>query len=192
VSLARSLYVFAAVITLLLGTGMRSIALAPKQAVDIEQFYAPVDLKLTSVTWIRCGSWNGFYWRGSNRIALCEQNLDYGVPVARFILLHEMGHSFTMTRSFDFSHWDGNYEAAADEFAAVHSIARGHAGDLLKMAVVFEALGDTVHPDDPHPTGVARGRRLRDIYASYRAGGELWNELLGYWTDKIRNDPWNS
>lgn len=189
-SLTKTWYALTIIVTLLFGTGMKSIALAPKEQVMAEVLYAPVDLELTGVKWRRCSSWNGFYY-WDNHIELCENNLSLGVPAARFILLHEMGHAFTFTRGFNYDRWGGNYEAAADEFAAVHSIVRGHPEDLLAMAAVFESLGDYVDPSDPRPTGVDRGRRLRVLYASFHGEGVIqapWQDALTFWMDKILED----
>lgn len=189
-SLSYKAYALFAILTLLLGTGMKSLALAPKHEVEAEVIYAPVDLNLKSVEWVRCSSWNAFYYH-DNHIEMCENNLKLGVPVARWVLLHEMGHAFTFTRKFTYERWGGNYEAAADEYAAVQSIVRGHKEDLLAMARVLDALGGEYDPNDPHPTGVQRAARLRELYRAYLSEGPQaapWREALEFWREKIAQD----
>jgi hypothetical protein len=128
---------------------------------------------------------NGFYYRAMKLIVLCYESLgDEGV--ARFVYLHELGHGYTFQRTFDFTRWDGNYEAAADEFAAVNSVAQGHPEDLLRMARVFEAWGaGTPDPKDPHPPALERAQKMRRLYyGSQMPWGPLgaeWRDSLHYW-----------
>lgn len=189
-------YALSLIITLLLGLGFTSVAKGRedlKAVVEIEALYTPIPLR-APVTWIDCdGDWNGLYYF-SGRIELCDGNIDLGLGAARFIYLHELGHAWTFSRGFTYERWAGNYEAAADEFAAIHSIARGHAEDVLAMARVFEAWGKT-HPGragDPHPPALKRADTLRRLYWGWKMfAGERtieFYEALDFWMDKTRID----
>lgn len=162
----------------------------PKDTVQSEAYYMPVSLTVDT-SWVSCGDWNGMYYQVFDLILLCNENLKLGVPAARFIYLHELGHAFTFGYDIDYARWRGNYEAAADEFAAVQSVVRHHEEDLLAMANVFdEAAKD--HPvvkDDPHPPLAKRAAYLRALYWSHFLGvgpvGAAWRDAFSYWKGQI-------
>src|SRR5689334_11943337 len=146
--------------------------------------------------WAKCGGWNGTYFRALKVILLCEENTGLGLRPSRFIYLHELGHGYTFQRTgFDFSRWAGNYEAAADEFAAVSSVAAGHPEDVLAMALLFEARAKTQNwnPKDPHPPAVVRAATLKRLYyGSLIPQGPLgkeWRDALHFWTQEF---AWNN
>lgn len=183
---------------LLLSTAIASTPTEKERArYDTESaaIFLPVEIPHT-LLWDKCGGVNGYYSHPFNLILLCEENLDRGLGVARFIYLHELGHAYTFSREFNFSRWGGNYEAAADEFGAVSAVAQGHPEDVLAMALYFEARSKNVKwdPRDPHPPMLVRALTLKRLYyGSLMPWGPLgshWREALKHWTTEFRK--WNN
>lgn len=168
--------------------------LTPQEEVEQARVYLPLELD-TGLIWDSCGTWNGFYFPGFDFILLCKENLDAGTEVARFIYLHELGHAYTFTRGIDFSRFSGNYEAAADEFAAVMSILQGHARDMLKVIELYLDWGKK-HPhqaDDPHPPMETRADNLKRIFLGYLLPkskyGKYYISALRYWHQTLLENP---
>lgn len=178
---------YALVVCLLVGTGFgASKPPTLREQVEMVAIFLPVELNVP-MTWKRCGDWNAFYYF-SGRIELCLENLKEGVGVAREIYLHELGHAFTFRKpGFDFSRWGGNYEAAADEFAAVVSVLQGNADDLVDKALLWIDYSAQVEhvPGDPHPPGIERARMMLDLYMGFHfptsPQGAKWRDALRYW-----------
>lgn len=177
------------VVSIVLGTGFESLAATPKEQVMAVETYLPVQLDVRA-KWIKCGTFNGWYYPGLKRIVLCQENLQ-NVGLARFVYLHELGHAYTFQHPVDFARWGGNYEASADEWAAVWTIVQGNATDLLATADAFEAWGKiySQHEDDPHPPMSLRAQRLRNMYAGYKnpqgPHGSYWRDCLKYWKSEL-------
>lgn len=186
--LGRWIAAYALIVSILLGTAFGSLALSPQAEVERAASYLPIKLEV-DMGWALCGSWNGSYWKRYNYIRLCYENLEEGVGPARFIYLHELGHAYTMGEDdFDYTRWDGNYEAAADEFAAIMSLAQGHPEDLLAVARMFEreSASRPYRKGDPHPPLLRRAETLRRLYLGYvvswsRPAGFDLREALAFW-----------
>ena len=176
----------ALVLTLILGISLNSYASLPRERIESLQTYLPVELHVP-VSWAHCGDWNGFYYPGSNRIVLCEENLALPEGAARLLFLHELGHAYSIPLELDTVRWEGNYEDEADEFAMVMSIVQGRPEDLLVMARVWEKWAKENPPEegDEHSPASERAERLRRIYNGYRyAFGPdyfYYLEALTYW-----------
>ncbi len=180
-------------VTLLLLTGFNATPTL-KEKVEAVKFLLPVHLENTEVSWESCGSWNGAYYFDSQDIVLCNENLLEGLEVARMIYLHELGHAYTFKYHTDFSRWGGNYEDAADEFAAVWGVVLGYPEDLVAKARLWEDYARTEFwtPDDPHSPALLRAKRFRELYWGYMfpktAYGKKWAETLSFWrAELIRN-----
>jgi len=182
-------------VCLILGTGFESLAQPTreeaKDEVELALDRLPVELTVT-MRWMWCGDWNGYYFPGLDFIRLCEENLDQGVGAARFIYLHELGHAFTMERHPNFDRWDGNYEAAADEFAAIMAIVQGNPEDLVEIANLYiEWSREHVQrKGDPHPPMELRAKAMRDIYLGFVAPWlpeehEAYLSALRYWRQEM-------
>lgn len=187
----KGLIQYALTISIILGTAFQSLAApSPREQVEEAAIYLPVELDV-DVTWINCTSWNGFYYPGQSRIELCRQNLAMGVGVARFIFLHELGHAYTFQNGLGYARWGGNYEAAADEWAAVMSITQGHPRDILEIANAYEAWGrlNPWHKGDPHPPMELRASNMRKLYYgwlySWSVYGHDWREALAHWKKEL-------
>jgi hypothetical protein len=149
------------------------------------------------VSWRYCGDWNAWYWHATHEVTICEEYFDedHGLEVARFALLHELGHAYTFQRGVDFGRWRGNYEASADEFAAVVDVLEGHPDDLTYKADLFEAWGrtHTHNPSDPHPAPQVRADTLRCLYIGFKNLDDAcrikWEDALAYWTKTWRDNP---
>lgn len=184
-------------IFLILGVGLEGSAPASsgkKAEVELAQIFLPVDLTDTQVLWDSCGTWNGYYYHTFNTIVLCYENLRAGTEVARFILLHELGHRFTFYFGTSYERWGNNYEAAADEFAAIFSIVQGHPEDLLHMAKLYRDWGRLYEhdPEDPHPPMEARAKVMESIYYGWKMGKEgAYLDALRFWREElIRVQKW--
>lgn len=180
----------ALIITLIMGVSLTAIARSPKEEVELAGYRVPAEID-SFLYWRKCGDWNGMYYFQSHNIVLCEENLDLGVPAARFIYLHELGHAYTFQYGMSFLRWGNNYEAAADEWAAVNLVVTGHPTDLLAMAKVFDDWGKQ-HPQppgDPHPPAWKRAHRLRELYWAYKIGvgpiGAPWREAYEFWHNQL-------
>ena len=177
---------------LLLGTAFSSSYEDVRGETETASIFLPVEIPHTLI-WDSCGRWNGYYSRSFNLVVLCEENLGLGVKVSRFVYLHELGHAYTFSLPYDFKRWDGNYEAAADEFAAVSAVVQGHPEDILAMALVFEesAKSQKWDPSDPHPPALKRARTLKRLYYGalipWGPIGAPWREALRYWTLEFRS-----
>lgn len=180
-----------------LGTGFKAangpLETYSKRAVEEIAINLPVEVDVP-VRWVSCGTWNGAYYY-SGRIELCNENIAEGPGVARFIFLHELGHAYTFGRGTGFERFYGNYEAAADDFAAVISIVQGHPEDLVAMANAYEDWGkwNVQDPNDPHPSPMARAQHLRDIYLGYMAPWtpefKAYQTSLVYWRYQFMEHP---
>lgn len=186
----RNVFLYALVVSLILGTGFESLAAKPKEDVEWVRAMLPMEID-TEVSWKNCGTWNGYYFPGSHRIVLCNENLKEGVGPARFIYLHELGHAYTFQKGTDFLRWDGNYEDAADEWAALWSIVQGHPEDLLQVAAIYDEWGKmyTPKPGDPHSPMEVRATRLRSLYYGWKnpqgTFGDDYRATLAFWKEEL-------
>lgn len=185
-------------VCLLLGTAFSTNYEDVRAETESAAIFLPVEIPHTLI-WDKCGRWNGMYFRAWSLILLCEENLTYGPKVSRFVYLHELGHAYTFAHpEFDYSRWGKNYEAAADEFAAVSAVVQGHPEDILAMAKLFEeaAKSQKWDPSDPHPPAIKRARTLKSLYYGamipWGPIGAPWREALGFWTAEFRRTAWNN
>ena len=166
-----------------------------KGLVEEVQFGLPMELT-NPVKWVNCGDWNGAYYPDGH-IELCNENLYEGLAVARMILLHELGHAYTFRYHTDFSRWEGNYEDAADEFAAVFSVVEGRPEDLVAKARLWEAWAK-LYPaaaGDPHSPAQVRARNFRELYWGYMFPktklGAKWLGALTFWRQEMLRNGLN-
>ena len=158
------------------------------------QFRLPVAMD-NKVIWKSCGDWNGSYHFSDGHIELCNENLLEGLEVARMILLHELGHAYTFRYHTDLSRWQGNYEDAADEFAAVMTAVQGRPEDMIAKARLWEEW-EKGHPwkgNDVHSPHLERAKRFRTLYHGFMfpksQEGEAWRGALAFWKQEmLRND----
>lgn len=164
----------------------------PRREVEDAGIFLPVEVDV-NVFWTRCDSVNGYYSDGI--IELCKENLQLGVPLARAIFLHELGHAYVESHHIDYSRFNGNYEAQADDFAAIMALIQGHPEDLLAIADFFEdwALKYVQRADDPHPPMMERVKHFRDIYLGYMAPWtpefQVYRASLVYWRVQMLEHP---
>jgi hypothetical protein len=166
-----------------------------RKRVEEVQFQLPMLLE-NRVVWKTCGDWNGSYWPDGH-IELCNENLYEGLEVARIILLHELGHAYTFRYHTNFARWGGNYEDAADEFAAVFSVVQGHPEDLIAKARLWEEW-EKENPctiGDPHSCHSVRAKRFRTWYHGYTfpgsPEGKVWADALAFWKQELLRNGLN-
>lgn len=107
------------------------------------------------------------------------------------IYLHELGHAYTSKYLTNFSRWGGNYEDAADEFAAVMTTVQGRPESMIEKARLWEKL-EKEHPwqeGDEHSPHTVRAMKLRELYWGYMFPntkyGEQWRAALAFWKEEL-------
>ncbi len=147
--------------------------------------YLPLEVDFT-VHWEKCGSKNAAYYFKSHRIVMCAELLHGvlgSVPLARGVLLHELGHAITFQHGISFDRWEGNYEAAADEFASIMALAKGNPEDLDALATWFEWMAALYVTHPPH---AVRAERFRCMLSGSATGAPtrcraIYLDALRYW-----------
>lgn len=97
---------------------------------------------------VNCGYENAFYFDSLGLVAVCNEMLEHGPDVARFVINHEMGHAWMAQNGI------GDSERGADELALLMSTKK----EALAAAAYFHGLGSGDDGDDgQHQSHQARG-----------------------------------
>lgn len=103
--------------------------------------------------WAECGEVNAYYIPAIAHITLCQELLDQGLGLTRFVVAHEMGHAIINQLDIPYT---GLEEMAADEIGAVVLHLIDHQEDVVEAARYFKQKGRPEYADDPHPSDARR------------------------------------